>query len=274
MGHWMHFGGQQMLVSCALVAFLLLGNVVRSSTPPRAPKPELRTRNLLWWLVLAIIALSILLNLTRAVWLGCFVAGLYLVGSWKPRWLLVLPVLAGVAFLALPKLAQRRIEILRHPPQEPAISIRFEMWQTGLRMIERHPWVGVGPNNIFEVYTLYLPPGRTPEVGYREHLHNDYLQLAAERGLPCLAAWLWLMGAVGWQFGRIRRRVSARGGQVWVVEAGLAILLAFLTEGLFEFNFGSSPVVMLFLFAISTPFAAEEQSRERLETGNWKLETG
>jgi len=61
MGHWMNFGGQQMLVFAALVAFLLLA--------PRVKK--------FWWIVLAIVALSIVLNFTRGVWLGCFVAAIY-----------------------------------------------------------------------------------------------------------------------------------------------------------------------------------------------------
>jgi hypothetical protein len=44
--------------------------------------------------------------------------------------------------------------------------------------------------------------------------------------------------------------------QRWIADAALAGWLAFLAEGCFEFNFGTSPVLMVFLFVISTPFVA------------------
>jgi O-antigen ligase len=141
-----------------------------------------------------------------------------------------------------------------HPSQDPALSIRLEMWHAALRMMRAHPWLGVGPNNIDQVYALYLPPGKSPEVGYHSHLHNNFLQFGAERGLPCLAAWMWLMAALGWHAWRIRRKlVEAR----WVADAAFAGWLALIVEGCFEFNFGTSPVLMVFLILVSAPFVAE-----------------
>jgi O-antigen ligase len=89
-------------------------------------------------------------------------------------------------------------------------------------------------------------------------LHNDYIQFAAERGLPCLAAWLWLMGALGWAVLRLERRLAALR---WIAHGAFAAWLALLIEGFFEFNFGSTPVLMVFLFVISVPFAAERVER-------------
>lgn len=303
-GHWMNFGGQQMLVFVALLAFLLLAQRTRDSgsglrrwrgagaarpvpservpgrgarsaprssesrtpnpesrlfrTEPRIPNPESR---LFCWLLLATVILSIILNFTRSVWLGCFVAAFYLVARWKPRWLWALPALAAASYLAAPSLVHRRIQILRHPSRDPALSIRFEMWRVGWRMIRSHPLVGVGPNNIAEVYPLYLPPGKSPEVGYHEHLHDNFIQLAAERGLPCLGAWLWFMIALAWHTWKIaRQRVAPR----WIAEGAVAGWLAFTVEGFFEFNFGTSPVLMLFLFIASTPFVIERIERDGL----------
>jgi len=251
MGHWMHFGGQQMLMYSVLVAFLFLG--VRRAKDSRV----------IWFAVAAIVATSILLNFTRGVWLGCFVATVYLVGRWRAQWLWILPLLVIVGYLAAPRLVRRRVAILRHPASDPALSIRFEMWHAGLRMIERHPLVGVGPDNITEVYPLYLPPGRAPEVGYHEHLHDNFLQFAAERGLPCLAAWIWFMLALVVQAWRIRRRLAsdpapAGAHLVWLVDGAIAGWLALMVEGCFEFNFGTSPVLMLFLFVAATPYVVEQ----------------
>ena len=272
MGHWMHFGGQQMLVYSALVAFLLLeASPRRIASDSRLPAFHSRFA---WWAVLGIIVLSIILNFTRGVWLGCFVATVYLVGSWRPRWLWALPVLLVAGYLAAPSLLRHRLSILEHPSSDPALSSRFEMWHVGLRMIERHPWVGVGPNDIPEVYTLYLQPGSALRPGYHDHLHDNALQFAAERGLPCLAAWIWLMVALVWHAWRVRRRLVARGSSWrprpdsavtrWLVDGAIAGWLAFMVEGCFEFNFGTSPVLMLFLFVASTPFVAEQIELRKL----------
>jgi len=259
MGHWMHFGGQQMLVFVFLLAFLLLcqnNNSKfenrKSDAGPGVSSFDSRV-SLFWWVLLALVAVSIILNFTRGVWLGCFLAGFYLVARWRPKLLWVLPILLALGYLASPSLVRERLHLALHPTREPALSIRLEMWRVALKMIRAHPWVGVGPNNIEEVYDLYLPPGKSPEVGYHSHFHNDYLQFAAERGLPCLGAWVWLMAVLGWQTWKLRRRLST---QRWIADASLAALLAFLAEGCFEFNFGTSPVLMLFLFLTSTPFIA------------------
>ena len=259
MGHWMHFSGQQMLVFAFLLAFLLLSDRQNSKTENRTSEAGQRISNsefrilTFWWILLALVVLSIVLSFTRGVWLGCFLAGIYLIARWKPKWLLALPILFALGYVGAPSLIRERLHLALHPTHEPALSIRLEMWRVALRMIRTHPWLGVGPNNIEEVYDLYLPKGKTPEVGYHSHFHNDFLQFGAERGLPCLVAWIWLMAALGCYTLKLRRQLSA---EKWIADASLAALLAFLVEGCFEFNFGTSPVLMAFLFVTSTPFIA------------------
>jgi O-antigen ligase len=252
MGHWMHFGGQQMMVFALLVAFLLLSNV-RSSKLETGNLPRGGQVSYFWWILLALVVLSIVLNFTRGVWLGCFLAAIYLVAQWKPKVLLALPILVALGYLGAPSLIRERLHLAIHPTHDPALSIRLEMWHVAMRMIRAHPWAGVGPNNIVEVYDLYLPKGVTPEVGFHNHFHNDYLQFGAERGLPCLVSWVWLMGALGWYTWKLRRRLSTNR---WIADASLAAWMAFMLEGCFEFNFGTSPVLMAFLFVTSTPFIA------------------
>jgi putative inorganic carbon (hco3(-)) transporter len=238
MGHWMNFSGQQMLILSALLAFIVF-------RPPRRK---------LWWLVLAVVATSILLSLTRGVWVGCFVAGVYIVATWRPRWLLAIPVLMGLAYLGAPYLLRERINMALHPTADVALSIRLEMWQVGLRMMRAHPWLGVGPDDIDRDYALYLPHGIAPQESFHGHLHNNLIQLGAERGLLTLAAWIWFMAALGWHLFGSRKRL--RRGQ-WIAQAAIAGWLAFIAEGCFEFNFGTSPVLMMFLFIVASPFAAE-----------------
>ena len=76
-----------------------------------------------WWLILGIIALSIVVNFTRGVWLGCGAALLYLVARWRPRLLWALPLVALAGYFASPVLVRERVQSLFHPSSDASISI-------------------------------------------------------------------------------------------------------------------------------------------------------
>ena len=107
-------------------------------------------------------------------------------------------------------------------------------------MIKDFPVAGVGPASIKEVYPLYrradAPRFRIP------HLHNNVLQLWAERGILGLIAYLTLMGLF------LRECVRGwRGPNRQFAQAGVAITIGLAVAGLFEFNFGDTEVFYLTL---------------------------
>jgi len=97
------------------------------------------------------------------------------------------------------------------------------------------------------------PRYRTPDAVMQEppHLHNVPIQIAAERGLPALALWLWFIVA-------LLRDVWDRfhAGERELSATAMATVVALLTAGLFEYNFGDSEVLMLFLIVVTLPAAA------------------
>ena len=120
-------------------------------------------------------------------------------------------------------------------------------------MIRSHPLTGVGPNMVQRLYVDYKgrtrSSARTGSTHINPHLHNDSLQIAAERGLPALALWLWFIVA-------LFARPVARGfnaGQRELAATAMATVVALLTAGLFEYNFGDSEVLMLFLTIVTLP---------------------
>ena len=129
---------------------------------------------------------------------------------------------------------------------------RYYMWQAGIDMIRDKPVFGQGPGRILFVYPEY----RWPEApnARQPHLHDNALQIAAERGLPCLAWWLWWMAAAMGDAWR-----EARGGGGWTAVATLAFLSAFMAAGLFEYNFGDSEILMFLLIVSSLPYALRRQ---------------
>jgi hypothetical protein len=78
------------------------------------------------------------------------------------------------------------------------------------------------------------------------------LQIAAERGLPALGLWLWFVGALvvaAW-------RLFWTGGDRVLAAGALGAVAAMLAAGMFEYNFGDSEFLMLFLVLVTLPFAA------------------
>jgi O-antigen ligase len=91
------------------------------------------------------------------------------------------------------------------------------------------------------------------------HLHNVPIQIAAERGLPALAAWLWFIVVALRDLWRQLRHGPMRA----VAAAGFAAVIAMLAAGLFEYNFGDSEFLMLLLGLMTLPFAATRPDVER-----------
>lgn len=99
-------------------------------------------------------------------------------------------------------------------------------------------------------YAQYRDPDAVALIN--PHLHNVPVQIAAERGLPALAIWLWFLVVL------VRDLASsfANGPQRVLGAAALAAVASMLAAGFFEYNFGDSEFLMLFLILITLPFAA------------------
>ena len=132
---------------------------------------------------------------------------------------------------------------------DPSSLERISMAEAGWRMIKDHPWLGVGPARVSAAYPGYRSadaPDRRPS-----HLHNNLTQIAAERGLAALLAWLGLLVLAARDFVRLAARPATRA----VAVSALGAVAALFVAGLFEYNFGDSEVKMLFLCLLALPYA-------------------
>lgn len=238
MSHYMTFSGLLMGVSVLALAELLFT----------------RRRRVFLLGSLAVLMAALALSLTRSAWIGMLVSASLLCFLRDRRLLLAVPVLLLATFLLVPSSVQTRVRTLIEPDRSG--RDRLYMMQSGFEITAQHPWFGVGPNMVPAVYPIYRLEG-APEL-QNLHLHNNVVQIAAERGLPCLAAWVWLivLGIAG-TVQSFRR--SPTGSRQRALAAGaLALLVAGMTAGLFEYNFGDSEFLMLLLVLIALPHAADE----------------
>jgi len=236
MSHYMTFAEQMMLV--AGVAFAM----------------ALYEKGAWRWVstaVMAVMMIGCLTSHTRSSWIALIVGIVVLLAVRKPILTAIVPPVLIVAFFALPaEYRQRAASVF--DPQLASNRDRVLMVKAGLKMVRDHPLLGVGPDVVGLVYPQYKAPEATPGA---VHLHNNIIQISAERGLPALAAWLYLMVAVtigSYRLVRKRPDIAAYAA------AALFSVVGMFVSGLFEFNFEDSEIKMLFLFILTLMFLARE----------------
>jgi O-antigen ligase len=219
---------------------------------------------------------GVLITFTRSAWVGWVAAVLVLILIKRPRavaW--AVPVaLVALSFAPLPFFDRL---ISSFDTRQSSNLDRIRMFEAGVEIIKDNPVLGVGPANIKEVYPLYrkhdAPRFRIP------HLHNNFVQLWAERGVMAVVAYGMLIVLFvgicldrrrpgGWPGGvpppmgaETAPGQPARTPAVQFADAGLAVVVALTAAGLFEFNFGDTEVFWLLLDVFALVIFALERSQ-------------
>src|SRR5665213_3421150 len=253
MSHWYTFSAEEMFVLIMLASFLFFA-------------PEARKRIWLWIVVAAVSSLGLLLAETRGVWIATAVAGLYLLWFWR-RWLvMVTPIVLVAGLLLSPNVIRERFTSILQPKSLDSNDFRKVVWRTGLQMIKRHPVLGLGPEMPRIHFNEYVPADipRPLPVGSYMHLHNIYLHYAAERGIPVLLVFLWLMGRILWDFWNgLRTLPPGRNDRRFLLHGGIAVVIATLVDGVANMNLGDSEVLTMFLVVVAGGYLALEKDVAR-----------
>jgi O-antigen ligase len=233
MSHYMTYSGLLMLVIGTALARVLFG------------------RNDRMWsaLVIPALAVAVAFSFSRNAGVGACAAAALLLFLKDRRLLALLPVVAMVFVLLAPASISNRYASI-FSLKNPTNRDRVAMLREGVLMIKAHPLVGIGPNMVQPLYAQYRVPEAVNPVN--PHLHNVPIQIAAERGLPALAVWLWFIAGLVVALWKRQRDPSQR----FLAAVGLSAVVSMLAAGMFEYNFGDSEFLMLFLILITLPFAA------------------
>jgi putative inorganic carbon (HCO3(-)) transporter len=250
--HWMTFGAEQMIVLLMLLSFLLF------ACPKRWRIPA--------WSCAAILWISLMLGLTRSIFLlGVPLGVLYLLCAFKPWTLALIPILAIASYIVMPFQVRERVWSVVSPHGEmDSNSFRSVTRRTGWEMVKRHPWFGLGPEEIRPSFESYVPPGipRPLPPGWYGHLHNIYLQYAAERGIPALCFLLWMIGKMVIDFAWALRSGDVPQQHRYILHGAIAVVIAILAAGFFEYNLGDSEVLTMFLAVTTAACATIRMDRE------------
>ena len=235
LNHYMTYSGVLMLVTCAAAARILF------------------TRERIWPALMMPALLVILgLTFTRSALVGACAGIAFLLLLKDLRLMAVMPVLAALFFvLAPPQVSSRFMSMF--DARDPTRVDRVTMMRVGSRMVRANPLVGVGPTRVGPRYREFLDQGEPDRVN--PHLHNVPMQIAAERGLPALAAWLCTMAILVIDMARRLKISDTR----FLAASALGSVVAMFAAGMAEYNFGDSEFLMLFLVLVTLPYAVKPE---------------
>jgi O-antigen ligase len=224
------------------------------------------------WVSLGIIAVCLLLTLTRQAWLGFLTGSLFLLMIWRKKLFLIIPILIiTVLFLTSDNMRSKlqNIEHLKKESfaenfkfrllrivdgQDETLLIRISLWQGGWQIFKDHPLTGCGFKCVDLVNSQYPDP--TGYIKALRGMHNNFIQLAVDTGILGLMAWLSIW--ICFFLALYKKVVSDEGDlpDLWVPLGSAAAVIAFLAGGFFETNFYDSEVASLLFFIMSLPFTA------------------
>jgi O-antigen ligase len=257
MGHWMTLSGELMMALMVIAALAFFA----------------RDRTAMAWLIAAAVPVSAALGLTwtRSMWLGTLCGGIYLIWFWKKWALAAVPVVIAGLLVANPfDLRERALSALApHEGRTDSNAHRAELRRIGWEMIKAHPWLGVGPEQVSRQYRNYIRPDmpRPDASQYYGHLENDYVQYAAERGVPTMLALLWMIGWALFDFARTLRRLPLDAEERWVLHGAIAVILSVLVSGFYSWNLNNSEVLAMFLAVMGCGYVALWQAEEKRQSG-------
>jgi hypothetical protein len=231
---------------------LLAWGLLISSRPAR-----FGTR-LLLGLVFLGIAGAIAATLTRAplaaLLLACALV-VWLVTGWKVR--AVGLVVLALALLASAVWIRQRRGLSLFDRNDPGTQYRLLMWKDGMRLIHDHPFFGVGMDTV-KARWQGLGIQAYKRFPLKSHFHSTPIQLAVERGLFALAAWVWLLVAYLILLIQLLRRALTTDWFIRGIILGiLGCVSGFVVSSLVHYNLGDSEVAMLFWFFLGIALALE-----------------
>ena len=247
LGHYMEFAEVLMQIGCLAWA-LLLGAISRDRWPVAV---------LLGVIFLAVTA-TLLATQTRSdlagLAAGCLLALLLLARSRVRIFAfatLVLLLLTATVWI------QHTRKLGWLGSNDAGTHYRLLMWEDGSRLIRQHPWFGVGMDTVFNHWQEWnLRAYAQYRLTY--HFHSDYVQIAVERGLPALAAWLWFEVAYLVFLFRLLRKARQHSRFATAVVAGLlASFVGYLVPSLVQYCLGDQALAMIFFFYVGLALAID-----------------
>jgi O-antigen ligase len=177
-----------------------------------------------------------------------------------PAALIVVLLAGGVAtaaWVGVGPVVERFEQLPQNEPLANATQGRMALWRNSTELIRAHPWTGVGLGCFEYAFTGVQRIGLTYVA---DHAHNDYLELAAELGLPCAAL---LFAMIFWLVFRIlQAALDAASSLARSLALGsLGAAVALLAHSVADFNLYIAANALVFAVILGMGYATSLDER-------------
>ncbi len=237
---YMTAGGIMMIIGLLLLPILL-----HAKTP----------KKIRWTVALALI--PVLINLfftfTRSSWLG-LIAGIVVIGFVRTKkLLLVLLVVVGVIIaVSSPEVQGRIFSIV--DPNHPSNVTRVNMWHVGWKMFLDHPLIGIGDIGTEVLWYRYSDLQWGPEG----HFHNNLVMWLATLGIVGFTVLVSFFVKLWMVISKIEKKLRSDWLLGSIALGTLAVLAGFHLNGMFEWNFGDTEIIMIVWAVIGLTLASQK----------------
>ena len=193
---------------------------------------------------------AIFLTFSRGSWIALGVSFIFLFIISRSNFKRLVPIiLFAIGIFLLPVFRERLLFIFK----EGGDSDRFKYWLAACKMINEHPFIGMGVGTFMANFSKYLP---STNISYA---HNCYLQIWAETGIFSLISFLvFTFSLVGLS---IRRFLVS---QDFLLLGLLTGVVSYLVHSFFEVNLYSLQLAVLFWVWVGLISARISQKQEEL----------
>lgn len=275
-GHYATYAEVLQLIASLAFGLLIAGFLRRRSRDAEKTSKSTKISSLFTFhfslfafFCVALMALALLLTVTRASQLGFLISAaaiLFAVGNRKLLLVsaaIILPIaIGGLVFL------QQSRQVGFFDPSDDSIKYRQTMYRDGVRLWTsgpRHLLLGVGMDSIQKYWREWgLFDGGKMAMG---HFHSTLLQLVVERGIPALILYLMIFGVYAralWQAIKLNKYGN------WL---DLGILLGcfggaagFFAASVVHYNFGDAEVLMVLFLLMGVGMRIAMSSRPSVES--------
>ncbi len=180
------------------------------------------------WLALGCIPLlanAVMLSFSRAAFLAMVIGSFWAVLRLRR----VVPML-GFGVLGVLMLCRlvgsevaARVMTIQEYDQDSSAQERLETWKAGFRMMGEHPLLGVGAGNYGRYSSLYNPNVREGQL-----THNEFIETAAETGIPAGLMLLAIFALAVWKLRRIQKATWLATETRWAYYSAAMLESAFV----------------------------------------------
>lgn len=193
---------------------------------------------------LAAAAAGLVLHFKRGVWFATALSASAM-GAAARRWKAIgVVALCALTLLAVPWTRERLVMLQTEVHYR--FGGRYTLWAgVAPKMLREYPqgigWSGTRSSD-FARYSRRVQRKLN-------HLHNNLLQVALETGWVGAAVWSWWMLTAAWvMYAAYARARVRRDAAAWLCLGTLGAFLGLLFDGVVEYNFGDTEILMLLCF--------------------------